>query len=114
MENVSLNIKCVVLSPCKGQYGLSPGHFVLGLPVKMKDRRYFCIVMAIVELTELDSPPPAPVVPLGPLSVLSLEEVALELVEPVDPVGAPVVEFVEPVAPPLLVPADVSELDERV
>jgi len=92
---------------------LSSGHFVLGLPVKMKESRYFCILMAIVELTELDSPP-APVVPLVPVEVLLSDEVVFELVVPVEPLGAPVVEFEVPLVLPVVVPVVVSEVDSKV
>jgi hypothetical protein len=48
-----------------GQLILSFGHIVLGFPVSTKERRYFCIMIAIVALTELE-PMPAPPAP-GPV-----------------------------------------------
>jgi len=55
----------------RGQLSLSSGHIVFGLPVSTKERRYFCIMTAIVALTELE-PMPAPPAP-GPVLVVELE-----------------------------------------
>lgn len=57
-----------VLSLYRGQNNLSSAHSVLGLPVKMNESRYFCMVTAIVALTLLLPPAPPPEPP-GPPEV---------------------------------------------
>lgn len=55
----------VELLPYWGHSILSSGHMVLGLPVKTKDMRYFCIMTATVALTEVEPPPGPPAPPEG-------------------------------------------------